>query len=440
MSPDPNDKPVPLEIHANLVDAQHGQWRRAQLLDSLTELDDREPHIVLTPQSAVIVSSPVEGAFPQLRSLRLPEGPVLFDRDGEELVPAIELTIDDQVWFRQPHLQRSQPFDRHYVAVADNDGRVWLMFGDGRRGRPVELALGSSLELGTAKLKSGTELHVAYRVGPPLAGNIDENKLIVVVPRQEFDDLDRITAVTNVAPGEGGRQPESLDAARLAIPASLRSGQLQRAVTLEDYARLAELSDPRVERAVARSSGEPFGTVLVLVDPEDQAELDAELRETIELALDRGRMVGREVQVRPAENVALDVEVAICARRGFARHEVKQAVLDALRPGDPERPGFFHPNRLSFGQDVELGDLIAETQRVPGVLAVKVLKFRRLLAVPPDVMPRIELGVTEVARLDADELHPENGRLIVRVAGLDELPSDLLEFAQSEAAQLGETA
>lgn len=441
--PDSSEDPhVPLEIHANLVDARHGQWKRAQLLDVPTELDDREPHLALTPQSAIVAPAPVDDsdALPQLRALRLPEGPVLFDRTGEELAPAIELTIDDQVWFRQPHLQRSQPFDRHYVASADNDGRVWLLFGDGRRGRPIELVKGSSLDLGTAKLKPGSELHVQYRVGPPLAGNVDAGKLVVVVPGQEFDDLERITSVTNVTPGIGGQQPETLDAARLAIPASLRSDTLQRAVTIEDYARLVELADARVARAVARDLGEPFNTVLVLVDPKDEAVLDEDLRTTLELALDKSRMVGREVLIQAAENVPLDVEIVICVSTGFAKHAVKLAVLDALRPGDPARPGFFHPNRLSFGQDVELGDLIAETQRVPGVLAVKVIKFRRLFSMPPDVLPRIELATIEIARLDADDLNPENGRLVVRVAGLDPLPAHVLEFAQSEAARQGGSA
>ena len=36
-----------------------------------------------------------------------------------------------------------------------------------------------------------------------------------------------------------------------------------------------------------------------------------------------------------------------------------------------------------------------------------------------DVFPRIVLATTEIARLDADDDFPENGRLDVRVVGLD---------------------
>jgi hypothetical protein len=442
-APDPDDPAgrVALEIHANLVDARHGRWRRAQLTSSPTELNDANPHIRLTAQSAVITESPL--GVSHLRALRLPEGPVLFDRAGEELVPAVELAIDDQVWFRQPHLHRSQPFDRHFVAVADNDGRLWLQFGDGRRGRPIELepVQGEEphLEPENARLKAGSSLQVAYRIGTPLAGNVDTGKLVVIAAQQVAENLDpgdiaRIESVTNVTPGEGGKEPETLDAARFAIPASLRHPKLERAVTLEDYARLAEAADARVARAVARSLGEPFATVLVLVDVRDQAELDDELRQTLELALDRGRMVGREVRVRQAEDVPLDVELVVCVEPGLPKDDVKLAVLDALRPGSAEEPGFFHPNRLSFGQEVELGDLIAETQSVPGVLAVKATRFCRLRATP-EVLQRLPLGSTEVARLDADELDPDNGRLVVKVPGLDDVPEGLFEFVSSDAAK-----
>jgi predicted phage baseplate assembly protein len=366
----------------------------------------------------------------------LPHSPALFDRFGEQLVPAVEVTLDDRPWFRQPHLHRSQPFDRHFVAVSDNDGRLWLQFGDGERGRAIELEVDLKIGVESARLAGADELRMVYRIGPNLAGNIDIGKLNEIAPRQIINDneveLTGIEAVTNVTPGAGGRQPETLDAARLAIPASLRQASRLRAVTVEDYARVVELNVPGVERATARSLGEPFGTILVLVDPKDEAELTDELKSTIERVLERTRMVGREVLVKAAEAVPLDVELAVCVRPGFAKHEVKRAVLAALRPGDDERPGFFHPNRLTFGQDVELGDVVAEAQKVPGVLAVKARVFRRLRHEVPPVLPRIELGITEVARLDGDDLNPENGRLIVVVPGLDEVPDDLFKFESSE--------
>ncbi|HEY5955232.1 MAG TPA: hypothetical protein VIV60_01715, partial [Polyangiaceae bacterium] len=275
---------VPLKIHANLVDARHGQWKKARLMDVPTERDDSEPDIPLTSQSAVI-SRVAEDQW-QLRALRLLEGPVLFDLVGETLVPAVEVRRgQSELWFKQPYLERSQPFDRHFVAMSDNDGRLWLQFGDGRRGQPIILDVDDQEpNVETARLTHGNALHFTYRVGSPLTGNIDIGKLTEIVPGQIISGLDQstISYVTNVTPGTGGKLPETLDAARLAIPASLRHGVLQRAVTLDDYARLAELTSPRVARATARSVGGPFGTVLVLIDPKDEAVLDDTLKASIE--------------------------------------------------------------------------------------------------------------------------------------------------------------
>src|SRR5262249_40057222 len=111
---------VPFAIHGNLVDAQHGIWRVARLRGDPTTRDDTQPDISLTPQSAIIVRSPV-GVW-QLRALRLLEGPQCFDFVDGELVPALEVTLGEP-WFMQAHLEASRPFDRHFTAETDNDGR-----------------------------------------------------------------------------------------------------------------------------------------------------------------------------------------------------------------------------------------------------------------------------------------------------------------------------
>ncbi|HEY3256773.1 MAG TPA: hypothetical protein VGJ91_22610 [Polyangiaceae bacterium] len=432
---------VPFEIHANLVDAQHGQWQIARLRSEATTLDDAQPDIPLTPQSAIIVRSPL-GVW-QLRALRLLDGPQCFDQVDGVRTPALQVTLDGQTWFRQEHLESSQPFDRHFTAETDNDHRLWLRFGDGVRGQAIELTVSPDQTVESAKLAGDSELRIRYRVGAHLLGNIDADKLIEIPTAQSIPGLSaaqitallsELSAVTNVTPGSGGQQPETLDAARLAIPSQLRHGDIQRAVTLDDYARFSELREPRVARAVARSLGGPFNTVLVLVDPRGEAALDDALKSSIEQALDQGRMVGREVLVRGADSVPLDVNLTVCVAAGFEKSVVKQDVLRALRPGSADHPGFFHPDRLSFGQDVLLSDLLSEVQSVPGVLAVKAVSFQRLRAEKDQVVPRIVLSATEVARLDADDLNPENGRLIVNVPGLDLIDSDFV-FVRTPEAQ-----
>ncbi len=278
------------------------------------------------------------------------------------------------------------------------------------------------------------ELEIRYRVGDPLVGNCALETLTEIVPPRagttteaELQQLGQV-AVTNPTPGAGGRAAESNDALRLAIPDSLRHGRRQRAVALEDYAEAAVESDRRVARAAARAIGGPFNAVLVLVDPVGQTKLEDDLRRAVFDHLDRLRMAGREHWVQGPDYVPLDVELVVCPGPGFLPHEVRRRVLTELRPGTDERRGYFHPDRLSFGEDVTLGDLIAFVQGVAGVHSVKATRFRRLhepatLA----VADRVDLGLTEVARLDGDENFPENGVLKVRVVGLD--PVDVSLFA-----------
>jgi hypothetical protein len=269
-------------------------------------------------------------------------------------------------------------------------------------------------------------LELRYRLGDPGAGNCAAHTLTQVLPfddRESTEERDRLAlgalAVTNVLPGTGARPRESNDAIRESIPAWVRGGPLERAVTARDHAAIAQ-AVPGVARAVARPLGEPFNTLLVLVDPRGTEALSPALRDRVARRLDYVRMTGREVRVAAALYVALDLELALCIEPGWQRQRVRDAVLAALRPGTDDRPGLFHPDRLGFAQSVELGDVLAQVQRIGGVRSVKALRFRRLFRPSdPAVMPRIPLADAEIARLDADPAIPDNGRLEVVVVGLD---------------------
>jgi hypothetical protein len=160
--------------------------------------------------------------------------------------------------------------------------------------------------------------------------------------------------------------------------------------------------------------------VLILVDPKGQGDLDSALAAAVYDHIDRLRMAGREHIVRAPDYIPLRVELAICVEPGQLRHAVRDRVLAALRPGESDRPGWFHPDLREFGKDLILGDLLAFVQAIPGVRSVKALAFRALddqSAV--QVMDRIVVAPTEVARLDGDDNRPESGVLKVRVVGLD---------------------
>ncbi len=422
-----SDPELRLRVHGNLVPAAHGTRVRAVLPSPTTGALAREDlPIRLGRRDAVIVPDPLGELGYQLRAVRLPIGPLLWDLGSDgELAPALQLEIDGQPWHRQDHLHRSRSHDNHYLVTSDDDGRAWLHFGDGRRGKAV--IVHPDPELGLAAAKSELELIVRFRVGDPTTGNVALAKLREIIPpRSDEVDLQSALAqlgpvrVTNVLPASGGAPHGERAAIREHLPSALRYGPLRRAVTLADYARVAEQSDERVERAAARLIGGAFNTVLVLVDQRESEQLSDELRARVDSHLQALRMTGREVLVRGPEYVPFDVELVVCPQPGVALHHLRDRIYAVLRPGSSERPGFFHPDRLSFGHDLELGELLAYVQVQTGVRSVKALRFRPLRE-PGDaqVFTRVRFGATEVARLDADEQHPENGRLRVKVVGLD---------------------
>ncbi|MEZ4293404.1 MAG: baseplate J/gp47 family protein [Polyangiaceae bacterium] len=410
-------KPEALRIHGNLGRARFGRSRQDRYVRS-------EATFGRDRQSYVLERRPGFSHL-LLRAMRLSQSPVVFEafENAAGVVESrvnVELSIDSEKWTRVEHLHASQSFDRHFVASSDEDGALWIEFGDGKQGRAVDVWSEGALALAKSSgAEAPGEIVVDYRTGDAVAGNIGAGILTRFVPGQvSLADFMGLRAV-NVVPGTGGLRPETREAVRLRIPASLRHGPVERAVSLADYARAAA-TVPGVGRAAAKLLGGPFNAVLVLVDPEGQADLSEPLREAVFDRIDALRMTGREHFVRPAEYVPIDVVLGLCVEPGTLPHRVRSAVLAALRPGTSLAPGFFHPDRLSFSDALEVGELLAFVQRIPGVRSVKALRFRKL-KVPSDreVEPRITLAPTEVVRNDGDDDAPDNGKLKVLVVGID---------------------
>ena len=137
--------------------------------------------------------------------------------------------------------------------------------------------------------------------------------------------------------------------------------------------------------------------------------------------LARFRRIGHDVEVRPAEQVALRLALVVCVEPTFLRAPVERAVRAALgsRRNPDGTSGFFHPDRRSFGTAVALSDIIAEVQRIEGVDGVVVRAFHRRYEPPMGELETgvLELSPLEIARLDNDRSFPEHGVLEVEMRG-----------------------
>ena len=126
----------------------------------------------------------------------------------------LQVRVNDVLWHEAPTLFGRGPRDRVYTTRAGDDGKVTVLFGDGRTG---------------ARLPSGTEnVRATYRKGIGKAGNVKAGQLSLLLTRPLG-----VRAALNPLPAAGGDDPETLDRARRNAPLTVLT--LDRIVSLRDY-------------------------------------------------------------------------------------------------------------------------------------------------------------------------------------------------------------
>jgi hypothetical protein len=309
-------------------------------------------------------------------------------------------------WVAQRDLLNSAHDDQHFVAEIENDGRARLRFGNDELGQQPG---------------AGMKFDARYRTGNGTAGNVGAESILRLVWRNTRL-AGSILRVRNPLPAAGGTAPEPLAEVRLFAPQAFRR-ELQRAIVSEDYAAVVQRDFfDRLQRTAATLlwNGSWY-EALVVVDHKGKAEADVALRDEITQHLHRYRRIGHDVSVQSARLVPLHIELLVCVHPHYLRGHVKAALLDlfssrALSDGSQ---GLFHPDRLSFGEGVNLSYLVAAAQAVTGVESVEVKRLERLYEGPNGEIEAgvLPLGSLEVAQLDNDPSFPEHGKLTLTVEG-----------------------
>ena len=322
----------------------------------------------------------------------------------EDTLPAIVLhsTLDGSPagdWVPRRDLLNSGPEDHHFVVEIEHDGSARLRFGDDVHGR---------------RPKPGTAFTAAYRVGNGTAGNLGADAIAHVVS----GDAD-VLAVRNPLPATGGVDLEDQATVRRRAPQAFR--RQERAVTAEDYAAVAQ-SHPGVQRAAAtlRWTGS-WHTVYTTVDRQGGVPLDAAFADGLAAYIEPYRMAGQDTEFNDPVYVSLEIDLLVCVRGGYFRADVRNGLLETLgsRVLADGRLGFFHPDRLSFGQAVYLGQLYAAARQVAGVASVQATVFQRQGINDASYLADgfMRLARLEIPRLDNDPNFPEHGVLRLSLYG-----------------------
>jgi hypothetical protein len=346
--------------------------------------------------AALMLSQDPRQSLPQIK--RLIGRPKM---SKEEAANQEEANFD---WLAQSDLLDSQSHDRHFVVEMDNEGRAHLRFGNGESGRRPDALM---------------EFEASYRTGNGTSGNVGAEAITHLVMRQGTLSGVEIHP-RNPMPARGGTEPEPMAEVKMFAPGAIRK-DLQRAITADDYARLAE-RNKNVQRAAAEIlwTGSWY-EARVSVDQRGTADFENDLRREIEKYLYRYRRMGQDLSVVAAQYAPLEFELLVCVLPHYQRGQVQVALLDVFsnRLLPDGRRGLFHPDNLTFGDGIYLSKLIASAQAVEGVETVTLRKLQRRFEDPAGELESgiLPLGSMEIAQLDNDPNFPERGKLSLLMKG-----------------------
>jgi Baseplate J-like protein len=324
--------------------------------------------------------------------------PLTYRSADNEIGAAAELTVrvGAIAWHERPTLYGAIPTDRAYTLTTDEQGRLFVVFGDGMRG---------------ARLPSGgNNLRATYRKGTGAEGNCPADALTQLMSRPLG-----LKGVANPIAAAGGTDPEAPDAARESIPLVTRT--LGRAVSVLDYedfaraftgvakARAAVLDLPG-GRTVAITIAGPDGAALTSASPVWGHLLDA-LRSSGDPLVPVLLLTCRQSTFRLGIRVKGDPDYGIAT--------VLDAVETALRDA-------FSFDRRGLGQPVQGSEVIAVAQAVPGVVAVDLTRLYG------GTSPFIQTLPLNWVRLLANRMGVLGGTARpAEILTLDPAPFDLLE-------------
>jgi hypothetical protein len=350
----------------------------------------------------------------------VPEGPLAY-RDtppGGEHPPqsSAEVTVSGfaDPWEERIDLIASANGDAHYLVETDELGHSLLRFGNGRNGMRVD---------------NDATLVCDYQVGRGSAGNIGADTLTGFDPAP----MPNLLALRNPFDVTKGRDPEPRREIIRRVPEAYRQRQL-RAITLADYQRrAAEL--PEVAHARARYAWTgSWRTVRVAIDPRGTTELDDFTRRRIERHLDAVRLIGEDLEVRPARYVALDIVLRVCAHADYWPEDLDITLQREFSDGYTAdgRLGFFHPDAWTFGQPLHASQIIGRALAVQGVERVLSVSMRRwnagtgpstsIITLSPEELPqalvdRLDVEPFEILQVANDPNHLEQGRVLFDIRG-----------------------
>jgi len=426
----------PANLSTRLIDGRRATWIRCRYTTNLPAKgqDQLRPNeYQKSPEVKSIQASTVGGVVPASHCVvivgkemgqsdgapgqvfSLGQSPILPRSTGEAVLVGEQGVPQSEweIWTEVDDFAESLAADRHFVCDSFT-GEVYF-------GPSVRQPDGSVRQHGAVPAKGRTIVFSSYRFGGGLRGNVAAGQIEVLK-----SSIPYIATVTNPRRAEGGREAESLERAKLRGRMLLR--QRDRAVTVEDYERLAiEASSgiarafciqPKARHTTAEDSNPiPPGVVRVLLIPalgagkEVPRPLDfrvpERVRKNVESYLDERRLLTAVLETGEPDYVYVSTEITIAAEPNADSDRVARNIRSRLETfihplcGGPQGDGW------PFCRTLTLADIYAQIQVAAGVAFLLEVKFfvSRLINVEEGRLSREEaVASTEGIRLKPNEM------------------------------------
>ncbi|MEQ1701037.1 MAG: putative baseplate assembly protein [Ilumatobacteraceae bacterium] len=372
---------VPNAHEALRLGTTRAHWLRARLLPP----EQGQPFYRASPQLRTVAVASVGGTIVAEHSeavvnevlgvssgrpdqrFELDHAPILDRSEGETILVVTDLGAEE--WSEVSDFVASGPGDRHFV-WSSSTGAVAF-------GPNIRYADGSTRQHGAVPPEGARIVAGRYRHGGGAAGNVGAGTLTLL-----RSSIPYITRVDNVDPAIGGVDAETIDGAKRRAPQTLRAGA--RAVTAEDFERLAAEADPSVARVRClppEASGRP---VRLLVVPSVKSALEDQKLDDFALSpallqrlghhLDQRRILGSTVEIATPYYQGVTIAAMVTARpgrpAGLVRDRARRAIYRYVSPlnGGPDGNGWPFDADLSAANVFQVLEAVEGVERVEEVL------------------------------------------------------------------------
>lgn len=267
-------------------------------------------------------------------------------------------TSDGEVWEAVSNFVDAQPNSLYFIVETFGNQQVRIRFGDGVSGKIPAI---------------GTNVLATYQVGTGQDTNsFGPGSISTMTPA-----LAGVTRVFNPVSPSGGKDPETIEEAKVNGPASLRA--LNRAVTLADFEVLA-VQTPGGGVKIARAVSEDPYDVTVYIAAEgtnpqpsgvwlSRIEVGTGLLGSVGRFLSSKKPVATTLNVRGPNTVIPRISLSVRAHSNFHNSDVEGSIRTRLLE--------LFKNTASFGIGIPISRIIQLVENTRGVDFVNVIEFRR---------------------------------------------------------------